>query len=173
MEELLPDRFLVSQKRYFPYSFIFLEQKYFFSLNLDDKLGLDERSLSDERKSMRISCQVRVNHIVYSGFRRFKWHVCTQPACNRIRWAPQADEQTRHMLRYTHIYFDMLNHENVYIYINVRVVVFRIRFIEVGFKGCLYLLMLCVCSLSICVLKHTHSQELFTQVEDMFLVSTF
>ena len=35
----------------------------------DAKLGVDERSLSDERKYVRISYYVRENHSIYSALR--------------------------------------------------------------------------------------------------------
>jgi len=45
--------------------------------------------------------------------------------------------------------------EHLIFYINVCIVVFVFRFMEIGLEGCLDMLMLCVCCLFICTLKRT------------------
>ena len=111
-----------------------------------------------------VCCKLWYQMVCFYVF-RFLYVACMQPlSCGRdifvayekrISLAPQADEQTRHMHRYTHTSINIWRYGIFYIQINVCIVVFRFRFMEVGLEGYLDMLLLCAWCISICILKHT------------------
>ena len=90
----------------------------------------------------------------------FLYVACMQPlSCGRdifvayekrISWFPQADEQNRHMLRYTHTSINMRRYGTFYIQINVCIVVFLFR----GRSQRVFRYVDAMCLLPLYVLKH-------------------